>query len=417
VKRILVALVALVALSAGAAWIVLRQERVERDERRGGRLLSYDERLVTGFTVETAGVAWHAAREGQGWRLDAPVRDAASTVAVARFLATLREAPVERVIREPDALASYGLDPPVARVRVEGPPVPALEVGETTPTRDGVFARVEGRPGVLVLNYLGAAMLARLNPNALRDASVTGLSRSEVKALSLAAPRQEPVRLERRGAGWWIVRPVELPASDAAVGKLLDALEGLEIRIFEDGRPATDPAFGLPGLEIGLESASGRRTVRVGGPSPDGLRWVTRDDRQTVMGVDPGPLEALPARPLVTLADTRLTKLNRYEVTRFSWASGGERVEAERRGEAWTAGGRSVPGDDVLAFLARALEAPVRGWEAAPGPGRGGIALTVSTEDGATTTVRVDGHRASVGGVAHAATLAGAFPEPPASLR
>lgn len=378
-RRILIALLAVAVLAAVAVAVVRREQRKARSARQDTMLLRFDERALSGFDLTTRGKAWSFRRQGSGWHLVAPFSDAVNVSTIELFLATARQAPVARVIEQPEALSDYGLDPPVASLRLLGVDAPQLDLGDAAPTGEGVFARVAGRPGVLVLAYPISEALRSPNPVALRDPSLAGIVASDMKAIEIESPRVH-LRLEKGKQGWWIVAPRRLPASDMAVERLIGALDKTAVKRFGDELDAADPKLGLgPGsLRITLVGAGGTRSLRLGAAAGEGLRYAARDDREKPLAVDAAPLEGIDLDPRA-LEETRLTKINRYTVKRFAYRSGAAAFAAVREGkDNWkSAAGTPVHAEDVYGLLVRLLEAQTAGWD----PGRGPSSAPSSTLD------------------------------------
>jgi len=371
---VLVAVVA--ALAAGAFVILHRKEADVRRERRDARLLDFDERSVTAVVLTTAGAPWRFERREEGWRLSAPVEDAASDEAIADLMSAVERVAVTRILEDPEALSAYGLDPPVARVQFEGVGA-TLDIGDSVPTGGGLFARVEGRPGVLVLEatVVSDSTLGRLDPTQFRDPSFVGLTSTSIDAIA-ARSRAGEVRLEHGGDGWWIVAPRRLPASEDSVARLLQILDHVEIRAFDDHVDPMDPAFGLtpPAFEIEVSSGDTTRRLRLSAEFPEGLRFATRDDRACVMEIATPGLDD-PAFSPATLVTRRLSSVNRYRIERFVYRNGDESLAAERSGETWSAeGGATLPSAEIYTFLAGLLETPVTGWRDSSGSPAGAVA-------------------------------------------
>src|SRR5262245_15001937 len=208
-RRIAVALAVAGVLALGMVLALRKQDREERQQRAEARLPLFDDRQVTGLTLQTRRGAWRVAREGSEWRVVAPVEDAADPKAVEAVIGAARKSRGLQTIDAPEALAAYGLGPPGATLTLEGGRGPPPSVGEVAPTGDAIFARVEGRPGVLLLPAAEATSLTA-EPSSLRDRSIVGLARGEVDGIEL-----EPggIRLARSPEGWWIEKPVRHPAA------------------------------------------------------------------------------------------------------------------------------------------------------------------------------------------------------------
>lgn len=417
-RRILVAVGILAALAAALYAMRQGEDREIRKERAQARLLQFDDRAVTALVLTLRGGRdWRFERVADGWRLVSPVEDVGGREAIGELLGALRRSPVERTIEEPEPLSSYGLDPPVASLRLEGVSVPRIDLGDSDPTRFGLFARVEGRPGVLVLRLPDARALRDPNPNALRDPSTLGVVRSEIRAIEIGGPDGD-LALSKREDGWWIEKPSRLPAADGQVDRLLGALEGALLRMLDDETDPADPRTGLSAgaRTIKVTTPTVSRTLVLGAVDGEGRRYARRDDRPALLRLDAAPLEGAPfdARSLV---EKRLTKISRYAVTRFRYEKGSSVFEGTRQGrDVWTApGGATLEADRVYAFLVRLLEAPVTGFR--PGSGGGGTlaVLDVSLDGGGKDRVvfHGDGTAAveSIPGTAF--VLSGTVPDPP----
>jgi len=395
-RRLAVALAVLAAAVAALLFFSRQEERETREERRAASLLRFDDREVRAIAVRGADTDARFERSGKGWRMTAPVGDAADSEAVEKILSVAKRSPVLRVVERPEALESYGLDPPVATVRIEASrEVPRLDLGIEDPTRQGIFARVEGRPGVLLLGYPEAILLRGLDPNRLRDPSLAGTRMAEVVAATVER-RGSALRLERGRGGWWITEPARMPASDQRVEALLGGLERIVPAVLDDSAfpPAPDLGLDPAAVRVVLETASAKRELRFGSAVEAGWVPAVRDDRETVMRLDRSLVEGLPVDE-AALADTKLTKANRYEVTFWEDVRGALRVSAERSGAStWTdSGGAELPEERVLGYLARVLEAPVAGIEHGSSPTSDPRVIRFRLADGTEDRIRVHPER------------------------
>jgi len=421
VKRVLLGLLVL-ALAATGLWMFRHQKRAEvRGRLSEARLLEFDDREVTALEIATPRARWRLDRGDEGWTIGTPVRDVADTPTIASLMTALRLSPVVRTIEQPDALATYGLEPAAAEIVLEGVEAPRVWLGTVVPTLDGVFARVEGREGVLVLVLSLDGYQAATNPVVLRQHAVVDLTTSSVVRAELRV-RGEKLVLGREEDGWWTVEPRRLPASDGAVSTLIETLTAAQVAGFLDGSDPDDPGLGLgpESLEILLVSPSATRTVRLGTVVGEGDRAVKRADRESVLLVALEDLAELQS-DLGSYLGERLTRVNRYNVLAFRYTAEGGNVEARRQGAdgAWESGGSTVPDDEVYLLLARLLE--MRGSWLARKPGSGGgppaAVLEFETGNGVTDRIeyRPDG-TATVGSVPDG-TFTASSPPPAPRLR
>ena len=371
---------------AAFQWQRREARRDSADLRREATLLSFDYRAVTAITFETGGEVWRLESRGsQDWRIVSPIEDAADPRQVEGWLETLRRSQVTSTIEQPEPLASYGLDPPRLTVRLEGVDAPAFLLGGVVPTRDGAYASIAGRPGVRVVGFLLGSPLTDPDLQSLRDRRLLDISPTDVAKLALEGPG-DAVRLAREPGGWWVVEPVRVPASERAVGALIEDLTAAQVSRFVDGTERSDPTFGLDAEAPRLRVASDEveRVVQLGADAGGGGRYCHRADRAPILVVDAGFLKG-GTTAVAAWIDTKLTKVNRYHVRAFRYRRAGGVVDLKREGGAWRQLDGTGPVDEgeVYALLVDLLEAPVEGAESRAGDDRGDVAeLIYELEDG-----------------------------------
>jgi hypothetical protein len=374
-----------------------RDDRAERDLRQGARLPSFDDRRITGLVLDTRTSTWRLARRDDGWRIVAPVEDAADARAVERLVSAAERAPILRSIAVPDALTTYGLAPPDSRLTLEGVTTPTLELGSVAPTGDAVFARLAGSSEVLLLGLPAASALADVDPASLRDRSIVDLARSEIVGLAIAP---EGLHLTRTADGWWIIAPRRFPASAAALDKLFGAIYGATVVGWDDDHGPAEAGFGLgpAAVRITLQAPSRARTITLGAPTRAGERFVASEGRGTILiARSVPPLDVIPL-DLARLRETRLTNVNRYDVTRLAYASGGATLAATRKGDAtWiTEAGDTIRAERIYTLLVALLEAETVSWSEGTLEGPPSATLSYETErDGASGSLQFAGHRAT----------------------
>lgn len=384
-RRLAFAAAALVCVVAVLLWLGRRERGELREARLDSQLFAFDDRRVTAFTLEEGGALTRFERTEGGWTITQPVPDPASAEAIDTVFGALRRATVVRAIADEGGLEQFGLNPPRHALRLEGGEFPEIDLGDVDPTGAGVFARVSGRPGVLLVRLPDAKPLAELTTAALRDRQLLGVPRSRVSAMAIARAGAE-VRLARRPGGWWISSPREFPASDAAVERILEILAGSQSGRLDDPADPSDPKLGLSGsgaTEIRLSVGSEVRRIVLGPVAADGSAWATRDDRVAAMPIPEAKFDRVPAT-FEQLRESRLTKVNRYTVTKLVWNAPEGGVTAVREGETtWKSpSGELLRGTAVTEFLASALDAQVAGWsEGNPSAGRA-ASLEVEAEGG-----------------------------------
>lgn len=380
-SRILVALALIAALAGALLWAGRHAQDRERAGRDAARLPAFDDRAVRALELTADGVTCRLVRRGTAWRIVTPIDDGASASAVEEILVAARRTPIVQSLPAAAGSASFGLDPPATRIALEGVEAPALEIGAMVPTGDGIYARIGGRPGVVVLRLPDVAPLATARLATLRDRSLIDAQPSEITALALSPGG---VALRRDAGTWWIERPRRLPASPARVDALLTGLSRGSIVAWDDAAAPADARFGLAdGVRIVAETPSGSRSVSLGASAGGDRRYATRDAHGGVMTVvTPGWTAA--GFDIEALRERKLTNVNRYRVTRLVYGAQAARFAAERMTDgSWkTTSGPPLSSDRILRLLVDLLEVPTSGCEAHVPAGKPVATVEYATEDG-----------------------------------
>jgi hypothetical protein len=356
-RRIALAAAVVSALVAALVLLRHREDRALRAMRTMALLPDFDERQVTGLVLHAHSTTWRLARESSGWRIVTPVVDVADARSVEALIGAVRRAPIVQTLSAPDDLSSYGLEPPGLQLTLDGVTMPAIEVGTVTPTGESVFARLAGHSEVLLLGLPDATPLVELDPASLRDRSLVERPRSGLVGMVL---EKGALHLERGADGWWITSPHRFPASAARVDALLGALYGARIIGWDDLGDAADAKYGLGtgAPRVTLRSEGETQTITFGADAGKGNRFVSSEGRKSILIADV-PRPALAPLDLNALRDSRLTNVNRYDVTRLVYASAGARFAASRKDEAtWiTDAGGTVSAERVYTLLVALLSA------------------------------------------------------------
>lgn len=406
--RILAALAAVVLLGAGLFWAGRHERRSASASRHAARLPAFDGREVTALTIEGRGAACRVERSEGRWKIAAPVEDAASAAAIEAILVAARRTPVLQTVRPEGGGASFGLDPPASRLTLDGVDVPALSIGRTVPTGEGLYARLDGREDVLVLRLPDAAPLQTVVLEDLREPRWVDAQPSEITGLELPG-----IVLRREAAAWWIDAPHRLPASPARVDAFLASLAAARVVGWDDAG-ASD--LGPGARRIVVRTGESSRTVILGAQDGDGHFHARAEGRSASLrvAVEAAHLDA----DVASLRERRLTNVNRYRVARLTYVSGAGRFSATRGGDgSWTAeGGAPLAGDRVLRLLVGLLETPTSAYEPGAPSGRADAAIDYATDDGGTGRVEVHAGIATWSGAPGVSfRLAAALPPVPGS--
>lgn len=234
----------------------------------------------------------------------------------------------------------------------------------------------------IVLLALGLAAVAWLDPHEGPE-RLTGLAPAEVDVLRVQRAEREPLRLERRGDGWWLTEPVSTRASDDHVAKILDLVRARSRARYTldqvdaaelDLTPArVQVAFNGTGVALGATDAMDR------------LRYALVDE--TVHLVDERVM------PLLTgswwnLADRRLLGPDSEPV-----ALATPELEVRREADGWRVVRGDVTQDEADAIMTAWQEAEALVVRPVSAPPDAADTATVTLADGSERTFARDSER------------------------
>lgn len=340
-------------LGVGGAGLLLWQQRsgpavVDGPVPTTERLFPVGDATKTGPTprdfswilVESGGARTELERDGDAWRLLAPVEGRADPNAVEALLRELANASFRTVVDpapSPEALVRYGLTPPRFTVSAEAqlpgqePEIVVLEGGAENPFDGSVYLRRRGDPRVFSAS--GEVRWAlQQGTFELRDKGVVGFVEQELRALDVRHGERH-WRLERDAkTGLWsqVIAP-SFGVETRLVEKLLQTLAAEKARSFGEDTPAARAAQGLDGAG-GLEAVFTPRQgtevhLRFAEPAEDagGLApvWLSRKEgsHAALVQIRPRMLRELQRDP-AWMRDLRLLRFSPALVAKIVIARG-----------------------------------------------------------------------------------------------
>jgi hypothetical protein len=398
----------------------------ERAETRKGRLFTAEPGDVTAVEVKRGAEVLKFQREGEGWRMLAPVATRADRGAVEELITSAVTAKADREIAAtPASLAEYGLDAPAAAVTLtlkDGRQI-GLQLGGKNPTGVWVYGREVGKAPVLALP--DGVLRDAMRPVAdYRDKTVLAFDRAGVTGLDISTP-DERVGLESTGGKWTLTGPPPRPADGAAVADLLDKLGAARVKEFVAESPPSLQTFGLD-RPLRVEIHSGRdkdratKTLLVGraDAAKQGV-YAMRPGESSVFLLPEELNKALP-RTAAALRDKAVLAFDRDKVAKIEIDGPRGAVTLTRDDNQWRiAAPQALAADQVEAgaLLQRlqALRAQAFVTEDTSGIarhlGKATLRVTLTDRDGAATTLLLGPSGEQRGGAASAyAAVAGRGP-------
>ena len=294
-RNTLLLLLVLGALGAYVYWIELPHERHEAEQKQ---LLTFDKDKVASITLEYPDHAIALARDAdKHWRITKPIDVTADDAAANNIVTAVADTKVTRTLDDVgDKLASYGLEPPEAVVKLGlegGAELPAVKVGKTTQVGFSAYVQKDDEKSVRIA---GGALQTGLKKELkdLRDKNVIAFDEAQVKKVSLAKP-EGAITVERQGDGdtWRITTPGPYPADPSEVRVLLSSIRGIRTEDFASDAPDADlKPYGLDQPRLTISVVAGKeeaqQTLLVGATHEEGQKktvYVKRAERPTVYAV------------------------------------------------------------------------------------------------------------------------------------
>jgi hypothetical protein len=225
---------------------------------------------VTAVEVKRGAETLKFQREGEGWRMLAPVATRADRGVVDELVTSVVTAKADREISaNPTSLAEYGLDSPAADVSLtlkDGKQI-GLQLGGKNPTGVWVYGRELGKSAVLALP--DSVLRDATRPVAdYRDKAVLAFDRSGVTGIDIATP-DEALAIELADGKWRLTRPIARPADSDAVNDFLEKLGAARVKEFAAENPPSLQGFGLDrpvriDIHTGRDKDRATKTLLVG---------------------------------------------------------------------------------------------------------------------------------------------------------
>jgi len=295
----------LLVLVLGALAVILLWEKdrpgtAEREEKALALFREFPETSAFTRIERTGEHPVLLVREGEGWRLEAPVADSGDRFSVEGFLDRIREARAERFLEESVPLEDLGLESPALSWRLwAGESEWTVSLGTEAPLDAGVYVRAGGRPA-LVSSSLKETL--RRDAAEFRARDLVPLEPGKVREFKLEGEQGPLFSASRLPGGWRILEPFADYGDRWRVDGYLDnwCLASVE-RFLE----APEEGLGALGLDpprriLTLVDGEGRSlAVRVGGPLPEesGSLAVLVEGRPSPMAVSGRIREALEPDP------------------------------------------------------------------------------------------------------------------------
>jgi hypothetical protein len=291
-------------------------------------------RLFPGVEVSDVDAIWLSTTEGKdaevvreagSWKVEKPVVAPGDPVALDGMANALAELSSQATIPDPQAPDVYGLGDSSKRVKFRAKGVEhELLIGKTAPVGSNTYASTADLKNVYTIPTYRATTFQK-SLDDLREHRVLRFDRNSIDRIELGW-NGGGVVLEKKDGAWRVTSPVEGPADDETVDKLLSDASYLRADGFIDA-PQGDAALALekPEVTLALSAApavsgqpAARFSLKLGGPLP------TNTKRRALRTGDGATYEVATERIAEFPRD--VTAYRFKEVSRFS-VSDAHRVE------------------------------------------------------------------------------------------
>jgi len=336
------------------------------------KLLSFEERAITGLTVHSS-----AGRpdivlvpdDKRAWAITAPIHTDADAREVNDLLRALLLGTVTRVIEEQAAsLAPFGLEhPPVMLTILAGDRRETLSLGDIGPISSTLYAMRASDKQVLLTDLPPKILLTRTLAG-LRKKEVLPVAQDQIERLRLSNPRTEVLleRLDEKNKKKWQVRfPIEAKADQPAVRNLLIKLEDLKALAFVDAGPERDKLatrLGQSLVKITATTGGTDQVLKLYQPNPSsGEAYAVTTAEAPIYKINPTAIQDF-TKDLFALQDKRLLGVDMNDIAMLSIKTRDARyVLVNENVEEWALEdqpGRTLDQQIAGLFISRVVDLP-----------------------------------------------------------
>lgn len=328
----------IVALGFGGYLYFIDSKRPIADENAKKKVFSYEADKINQLQVKAgSGDVTTLKKDAGEWTIVQPTQALADRNSVSDIITNLANLEEDRVVDENASdLKAYGLAEPRIDVtfHVEGDKEPKrILLGDKTPTNTGLYAKLPSDNRVFLV---ASTLDTTLNKSTFdfRDKAAVKFEQDKVTSIDLASGSQA-IRLEKTGADWKLVKPIQAPADFVSVNGLLGQLQSAQMTALKD-RPEDLKdlkQYGLDKPEVVATLGMGGSTVRLelGRAAETGSVWVRDPSRTAVFSINNAVAEELRKKPQdlrrKEVFDFRPFNTTRFEITRGKDTRTFERVK------------------------------------------------------------------------------------------
>jgi Domain of unknown function (DUF4340) len=364
----LIALAVLGALWGGSTYYNKHKQKVATaaTSEKVDKILPLTEGQVRSFTLKPRdGEALTCARgEGKnaGWAIVEPEKLAADQSAVDSFLSTLTSAAVDQVASEkPSDLKPFGLDSPEESIEVTASTRPekyTLLLGDSTPTNDGVYVKLEGSPRVVTLSsYMKTTLEKKLFD--LRDKRAVTLDLDQLKEIEVDSKTSRYTLVKNPEGIWDLVLPPPVRADHSTVDILVSELRNLSMQSIVSEKRVDLAKYGLtsPALTLKLIGPTANQTLLLGRKEEKGTNYYAMNSALEPVFTLPSSVSGQFEKQPTDLRGKDLFSFSQFDAKRIDLQTPAGKRTFELQGDKWKQTAPSIKDeprpkmDDLLSSL------------------------------------------------------------------
>jgi len=315
---------------------------------------------VTRLTVARGGREFVFEKIGDDWQITSPAERRADSAKIRKLLDSIKRARVRNFVEEEaDDLAKYGLEPPVAQVKLEfAGKTAALSFGSTAVPEDSgnVYARRNDERQALELS----AGILNAMPEQIdewRDRRLLHFETADITRLHVLSASGSAV-VERSADDpdeWTLAKPEPAPADSDKVEELLYYLHSAKVARFikENERAAAERALERAGAQVKLwlEESEAPLTLSVSESEDQSEIYAWTQPGSEVFAAHKALLDELTGDP-ARLKDRSALRFEAFDIEKIEISTAKQAFIIERKGVKWgVPSGLDIEDYEVDAFL------------------------------------------------------------------
>lgn len=239
------------------------------------RILNFQSKDITGLKIDLTNQVYSLERSGDQWQIKQPLDVRANYSTVSSILDELEFAERNRVISDKELAGltpkDFGLENPRVRLTLQNKKGNiVLLIGNETPTKDAVYAQLQGKKDVLVAPKSIYERVDRTLDD-LRDRTVidflpASATRIEIKSADRVIELAKSAITTNAEPRWLLTRPLAARADPNKVSELLADLSGLRATDFVSESSRDVPTYQMdePEREVTVWTGESGKTLQIG---------------------------------------------------------------------------------------------------------------------------------------------------------